>query len=397
MNMIYHRPVALSLLGWLTALILACADVCPLAAAHWPCWMGPLRNGCSPETGLLASWPKEGPKLLWKAAGGDGYSALVVAHGMAFAMVQHDGAAFVLALDAAKGTKLWETKVGGSYKNQWGHGPRSTPAINYKNIYVQLANGLLACLDMDKGNIVWSIDLLKEFSSKNITWGLSASPLVEGDLVYAIPGGKGAGVVALNKRTGQLVWKTGGDRPAYATPVPITVAGQKQIVFFTASGLLATNPENGKELWRVPWKTDFDCNNCTPLPIGKDLLFVTSGESVGCAMLKLSGTGPEVLWESKGKKSVMMNYWANSIAFEGHLYGVSGDCPSGASGEKKFALNCVDLNTGELKWSQKNFGKAAIIFVDGHLYMTAEKGRRRAGPRQPDKIRRKGTNDTTGR
>ena len=165
------------------------------------------------------------------------------------------------------------------------------------------------------------------------------------------------------------MWKTGDDRPGYATPMPISAGGQKQILFFTATGLLAVNPETGKEFWRVPWKTEFDCNICTPLPIGKDLLFVSSGEEVGCTMFKLSGAGPEVLWQSKGKKSVMMNYWANAVASGGHLYGISGEF-----NETKMDLNCVDLNTGKLKWSKKNFGKAAITLADGHLFITTKKG-----------------------
>jgi outer membrane protein assembly factor BamB len=366
------------------ALILTVVSFTPLTAADWPCWLGPQRNGSSPETGLLTAWPKDGPKLLWKVPGGDGYSSVAVAQGRAVTQVQHDGAEFVLALDAVKGTKLWETKVGNLYKNSYGNGPRSTPALDGKNIYVQLPTGALACLDADMGKILWSVDLFKEFNSKNISWGLSASPLVEGDLVYAIPGGQGAGVVALNKMTGKLVWKTGDDRPGYATPMPVTVEGQKQIVFFTATGLLSTNPETGKEFWRVPWATEFDCNICTPLPIGKDMLFVSSGEEVGCVMYKLTAAGPKVLWESKGKKSVMLNYWANAVAFDGHLYGLSGEF-----NEKKMDLNCVDLNTGELKWSKKNFGKAAITLADGHLFITTKKGDLVLVPANPKKYEEK--------
>jgi outer membrane protein assembly factor BamB len=351
------------------AVLLLAITISPLAAADWPYWLGPMRNGSSPETGLLTTWPVAGPKMLWKVVGGDGYSTVAVSMGKAVTLVQHDGAAFVLGLDAANGTKLWETRVAGEYKNQYGDGPRSTPTFDGKKIYVQLPTGPLACLAAENGEIVWSVDLLKEFGAKNITWGLSASPFVDGGLVYALAGGKGAGVVALDKMTGKLVWKTGDDKPGYATPMPITVDGKKQIVFFTASGLLATSPDQGKELWRVPWTTEFDCNICTPLPIGKDQLFVTSGEENGCAMYKLAAAGPNIVWESKGKGSVMMNYWANSVVSGGYLYGISGEF-----NEMKMDLNCVDLNTGDLKWSKKNFGKAAITLADGHLFITTKKG-----------------------
>jgi outer membrane protein assembly factor BamB len=349
-------------------LIATFALALPLAAADWPNWLGPNRNGSSPETGLLTIWPATGPKVLWKVAGGDGYSTVSVAQGRAITLVQHDGAQFVLALDAAKGTKLWETKIAAGYKNPYGDGPRATPSIEGKLVYVQSVSGPLVCLEVEKGEIVWSVDLLKEFGAKNLQWGLSASPFVDGDLVYALPSAKGAGVAAFNKTTGKLAWKTADDQAGYATPIAVTVAGQKQIIFFTAVGLLAVTADQGKELWRVPWKTEFDCNICTPLLIGNDQLFVTSGEEVGCTLFKLSAAAPEVIWESKGKKSVMRSYWANSVIQDGYLYGLSGEF------DKRIDLNCVEVKTGKLMWSQQGFGKGTLTLADGHLFITTKKG-----------------------
>jgi outer membrane protein assembly factor BamB len=341
----------------------------PMWAADWPNWLGPNRNGSSPETGLLTTWPKAGPKLLWKVPGGDGYSTVAVANGQAITQVQHDGTEFVLALDAVKGTKLWETKVAAEYKNSFGDGPRATPTIEGKSVYIYSPSGTLACLETEKGEIVWSVNLLKEFGGKKTTYGLSASPFIDGDLVYVLPGGKGAGVAAFNKKTGKLAWKAGDDASAYATPMAVKVGDQKQIIFFTARGLLAVTPDQGAEIWRVAWPTEYDCNICTPLLVGKDLLFVTSGEGNGCTMFKLSAAAPEVAWESKGPKSVMLNYWANAVEHNGNLYGISGEFH-----EKKMDVNCVDLKTGKLKWSEKGFGKAAVTLADGHLWITTKKG-----------------------
>ena len=366
---------------WIAFFILTAS----VGAADWPNWLGPNRNGSSPETGLLTKWPAAGPKVLWKYPGGDGYSTVAVVKGRAITQVQHDNAEFVLALDAAKGTKLWETRIADAYMNQFGDGPRATPTIDGTSIYVYSPSGLLACLDFTKGDIVWSINLLTEFGGKKTDYGLSASPLVEGDLVYAIPGGKGAGVAAFNKTTGKLVWKTGDDPSAYASPMAVTVAGQKQIIFFTATGLLAVTADQGKELWRVPWHTDYDCNICTPLLVGKDWLFVTSGEEVGCAMFKLSAAAPEIAWESKGPKSVMMNYWANAVEHNGYLYGISGEF-----NEKKMDLNCVDAKTGKLMWSKKNMGKAAVTLADGHLWISTKKGDLVLVPANPMKYEEKG-------
>lgn len=352
----------LLLLALVGALVSSCR------AADWPNWLGPNKNGSSPETGLLTAWPAKGPAVLWKVPGGDGYSTVVVAKGRAITQVQHDGSEFVVALDAATGKRLWETKIAPEYKNQFGDGPRATPTIEGDSVYVYSPSGLLACLGADKGGITWSVNLLSEFKSKAVTYGLAASPYVEGDLVYVLPGGKGAGVAAYNKKTGKLAWKHGDDPSAYSTPISVDAGGQKQIIFFTVTGLLSVTPE-GKELWRVPWKTGFDCNICTPLLIGKDMLFVSSGEGVGCAMFKLSATAPEIVWESKGDNSVMLNYWANAVEHNGYLYGISGEF-----NEKLMHLNCVDAKTGKLMWSQKNIGKAAVTLADGHLWITTKKG-----------------------
>jgi outer membrane protein assembly factor BamB len=339
----------------------------PVAAADWPQWLGPARNGSSPEKGLLTDWPATGPNVLWKVPGGDGYSSVAVVGNRAYTLVQRDGGEWVVALDAASGKEQWAKKIAAAFKNSYGNGPRSTPAIDGGLVYVQSVTGPLVCLKADDGSIVWQHNLLGEFGAKNITWGLAASPLIDGNLVLAIPGAAGAGVAAFDKHNGKPVWKLGDDKAAYASPVAVTVGGQRQLIFFTAAGVLGSSAD-GKELWRVPWKTEFDCNICTPLVLG-DNLFVTSGEQVGCAMFRLSpGGAPEVVWQSKGKKGVMTNYWANSIAYEGYLYGLSGEF------DKRIDLNCVDAKTGKLAWSQEDFGKGAITLADGHLFITTKKG-----------------------
>jgi outer membrane protein assembly factor BamB len=347
--------------------LVLCAVVLPTPAADWPNWLGPARNGSSPEKGLLTDWPAAGPKVLWKVPGGDGYSSVAVVGNRAYTLVQRAGAEFAIALDTATGTEKWAQKLAPAYKNSYGNGPRSTPTIDGGLVYAQSVSGPLVCLNADDGNIVWQHDLLKDFGAKNISWGLSASPVIDGNLVLAVPGGKGAGVAAFDKKTGKLAWKLGDDKAAYASPIGVTVAGQRQFVFFTASSLFAVSPA-GKELWRVAWPTELDCNICTPLVIGEHL-FVSSGEGIGCAMFRLSAGGaPEVAWESKGPTSVMINYWANSVEHQGYLYGLAGEF------DKKIHLNCVDAKTGKLMWSQKDFGKGAITFADGHLFMTTKSG-----------------------
>jgi len=272
------------------------------------------------------------------------------------------------AWNVADGKELWQSRIGPAFKNSYGNGPRSTPAIDGEHVYVQSVSGPLVCLKADSGASVWERNILKDFAAKNITWGLSASPLIDGNHVLAIPGGAGAGIAAFDKKTGKLAWKLGDDKAAYASPVAVNVAGAKQLVFFTAAGLVGVSPGEGSELWRMPWPTEFDCNIATPLPIG-DKIFVSSGEEVGCALLQLKGNGaPAVAWESKGKGSVMINYWANSVHHHGYLYGLAGEF------SKVIHLNCVDAKTGKLMWSKKAFGKASVTLADGHLFLVTKKG-----------------------
>lgn len=349
----------------LSSLLFGCLAA---GAADWPQWLGPNRNGVCGEKNLLTSWPKNGPKVLWKVKGGDGYSTIAVVGNRAYTLVQRSGKEWAIALNAKNGKQLWQTPLGPAYKNDYGSGPRSTPTVEKGRVYVQSVTGPLVCLNADSGKIIWQHHLLKEFKIKNITWGLSSSPLVDGHLVFAIPGAKNAAVAAFDKKTGDLVWKTGSAKAAYSSPVAVNVGGMKQIVFFNAAGLLAVEPKTGKKLWHIPWKTEFDCNICTPLVLG-DRLFVTSGEKVGCAMLQLSASGPpDTDWKSGGRKSVMMNYWANSVYHDGYLYGLSGEF------NKRVDLHCVNAKTGKLKWSKPGFGLGAMTLADGHLFITTKKG-----------------------
>ena len=254
--------------------------------------MGPRSDGTSAEKGIATTWPEAGPKLLWKIAGGDGYSAIAVRRRSSRSRwSSRQGKEVVVALNAGSGKELWSTPMGPAFKNVNGSGPRATPWIEEDRVYVQSVTGPVACLDIKSGEIVWQKNLLTEFGAKNITWGLSASPVIAGDLVLAIPGAKNAGVAAFDKKTGDVVWKTGSDKAAYASPVVADVGGQKQAIFFTAVGLLGVTLDKGAELWRVAWPAEFDCNIATPLLLPGNKLFVSSGEGNGCALLELQASG----------------------------------------------------------------------------------------------------------
>jgi outer membrane protein assembly factor BamB len=146
------------------------------------------------------------------------------------------------------------------------------------------------------------------------------------------------------------------------------VGGKRQAIFFTATKLWGVDRSSGKELWSVPWEIEYQVNICTPLVIGKRL-FVSTGEKAGCALFEPQPQGPpKVIWEKKGPKSTMLNYWANAVVRGKYLYGLSGEF------DKVIDLNCVELETGNLVWSKKKFGKGAITLAAGHLFITTKSG-----------------------
>jgi outer membrane protein assembly factor BamB len=338
-----------------------------LGAADWPQFLGPNRNGSSPETGLLTKWGAEGPKVVWKVEGGEGYSGIAVVRGSLYTVVQRSGEEVLLSLDVKNGKEVWKRSLGPAYKNQYGDGPRSTPTVDGERLFVQSATGGLFCVEAATGKVLWQHDLFKEYKAKNLSWGVSASPLVDGDLVMTMPGDPG-GVVAFNKQTGKQVWKTADDKAGYSSPVTMTAGGKKQAIFFTAVGVLAVEPADGKELWRVPWKTEYDVNIATPLVIG-DRVFVSSGENVGCAMLAPAASGPpKVLWEDKGPKSVMKSYWATAVYHDKHIYGCSSEHDPPAF------IRCVNAETGKEVWSTNRFPMCNLTLTDGHLYIVTVPG-----------------------
>lgn len=338
-----------------------------LWSADWPHWLGPMRNGSSPEKGLLTKWPESGPRLLWKVEGGEGYSSVAVAADRAYTLVQRNDRELVLCLDVESGRTLWSYDIGPGFHNEYGSGPRSTPAIDQDRVYITSVNGPVLCLDAKTGKPIWQRDLLKEFGGKRITWGMSASPVVEEDLVLVIPGAPGASIAALRKKDGATLWKSGNDHAAYASPNLATIKGRKIALFFTASGLNGVDFLTGTPLWTIPWKTDYGCNICTPLVV-QDLVFIGSGEQMGCAVYRLSESRPQLVWESRGPRSVLKTYWANAVHLDGYLYGISGEFTGPLN------LNCVDLKTGRPIWSQPRFGKAALTLADGHLFVVTKSG-----------------------
>jgi outer membrane protein assembly factor BamB len=358
---------------------LAHAELPPLApvtvqAGAWPQWRGPNRDGVSPETGFLAAWPPEGPRVLWKQLVGRGFSSVVIAGGRLYTMEEDAGAAdppsrheAVVCLDAGTGNVLWRFRYPCDFDERFGSGPRSTPAVDGEFVYTIGPTGILHCLRADTGEKVWRHDLLDEFHGRRPQYGVAFSPLVEGDLVYAMPGGpNGSAVAAFHKRTGALVWKALDDPVGYSSPLAVTAAGVRQILFFTDAALVSLAPEDGRLYWRYPWKTEGGFNIATPVAFG-NYVFISSGYGKGCGLLEISADADGCLRACRVyEHNRMRNHFASSVRCCDYLYGFD-----------MTDLACMDLRTGAIAWREngaRTFRKGSLMAADGRLLILGEDG-----------------------
>ncbi len=217
-----------------------------LAAADWPQWRGPARDGRVTESNLLKLWPAEGPKHLWQAEGlGEGYSSYAIANGKLYTQGQKDNAQWVLCFDALSGKQIWKVEAGSYYPQDRGPGPRGTPTLDGDTLYSLSADGTLVSLAAATGKQNWTMNILDKFGGRNIHWGLSESPLVDGNRLIVQPGGPDHAVVALEKTTGKPLWHAGSDPAGYSSAIAFDFGGLRNIVAFTARGAIGFNAANG--------------------------------------------------------------------------------------------------------------------------------------------------------
>ena len=333
-----------------------------LSAADWPQWRGPNRDDHSPDKGLLQSWPKEGPKQVWLNENvGLGYAGFAVADGRLFTMGLREGQEFLIALDAGTGKELWAAPAGPRYPNNWGDGPRMTPTVDGDRVYAVGGQGQLVCVSAKDGKAVWSKSLVQDLGGKLQDWGYTESPLVVGDLVVCTPGGSQGTMAGLDKKTGEVVWRTKEitDNAQYASPILVRHAGKLQVIQLVMKKVFGVDPKDGKVLWQH----DFPGRVAViPTPIySQGIVYVTAGYGVGCAAVKLGDDNSVTPLYSDNK--VMKNHHGGVVLVDGHLYGHS----DGAG------WACQELSTGKEVWLHKGFGKGAVHYADGRLYCLDER------------------------
>jgi outer membrane protein assembly factor BamB len=333
----------------------------------WPQWQGPSRTAISHETGLLKTWPKDGPPLAWKATGlGDGYSTPSVAGGRVFTMGNREGTEYVLALDEKGGKEVWATATGPVRANGGGYaGPRCTPTVDGDLLYALGLNGDLVCLESATGELRWKKDLRKDFDGRPGGWGYSESPLVDGDRLIVTPGGKAATLVALDKKTGDTVWKAQvpqGDGAAYSSVIAADLDGQRQYIQFLSRGVVGVAAADGKFLWRYDRPHNGTANCSTPL-YQDGCVFAASGYGTGGGLARLEKAGDKVTAVEVFFTKKMQNHHGGMVLQDGHIYG-----------SNEGQLTCLDFKTGTVKWEDRKPGKGSIAVADGQIYYRNEGG-----------------------
>jgi outer membrane protein assembly factor BamB len=329
-------------------------------AQDWPQWRGPNRDGISKETGLLKQWPAEGPSPVWKAVGaGRGYSSFSIANGRLYTMGLRGDREFVIAFDIANGKEVWATPHGGAFRNDRGDGPRGTPTIDGDRLYALGGNGDLTCLETRTGKIVWTKNVLREFGASNTNWGISESPLVMGNKVMVNAGGKNASIVALNKDSGAVIWKSQSDEAGYSSAIPLQVNGGTQVVFFTAQRALGLDVNDGRLLWEYGKPANNVANVATPIARG-NRVFISSdyGTGGGVVEIKADGHAQEIYFTKD-----MRNHHSSSVLVGDYLYGFSSS-----------VLTAMKFDTGEIAWRDRSVGKGSLVYADGNLYCFSENG-----------------------
>lgn len=382
-----------------------------LQANDWPQWQGLHRDAISQETGLMKTWPSDGPELAWRVTDlGGGDSTPSIADGRIFGMSNRGEDEVVWALSEKNGEPLWVSKLGPAYDQdmpQSKEGPGCTPTVDGKLLFVMGMAGNVACLNVEDGSIVWQRDLKEDFGGTVPRWSYRESPLIDGEKMIVTPGGNKATIVALDKSTGKTLWQTktqeeeaqpeaapmreepregpprgegrsrgrrgfgrGGPRPdaAYASAIAIDFEGQRQYVQLTAKALVGVAADDGELLWKYDRPANAMGINCSTPVYHDGLVFAASAYGNGGGAVKLNKSDDGTIEaEEVYFTSNMQNHHGGMVVVDGALYGANGGNGGGF-------LACLDYQTGDVLWRERSAQKGALAMADGLLYLRTEEG-----------------------
>ncbi len=346
-----------------------------LEGRYWTGYRGPGSAGRYDEMAVIEEWPPDGPPLLWKQPIGEGWSSFAVADGAAFTLERRRDREVVAAYDLTDGRELWTASWQSRFAEQADRdGPRSTPVWDAGRVYALGAAGDLVALDAATGDRLWQRDILEENDAGNITWGVSASPIVAGDLVVTMPGaGNGHAIVAYDKAHGEPRWHALSDAASYTTPMAVTLAGRPQLLAVTASRAVGLDLSDGSLLWEHPWATNMGINAAQPIVVGENRFMLSAGYDHGAVMVEIQPEGERLAARAVWETNRMKNKLSSSVYYDGHLYGLD-----------EGILACLDAATGELRWKSGRYGHGQLLLAQGSLIVLTEEGELALVEAKPD-------------
>ncbi len=355
------------------------------SAEDWTQYRGPSFDGKSSEKLPSTSFPGGGPRVAWKVPSPNGFSSFTVADGMAFTLeTANVGGAqreALVARNATNGKVGWSLPLGaadyghnggdaGTRDNKGGDGARSTPAFKDGKVYVMTADLGLLCADAKTGKRIWAVDLGAKHAGVNIKWKNAASPIIDGDLVFVAGGGSGQALIAFNKDSGKVAWKTQDDLMTHATPTVTDLHSVRQVIFFTQKGLVSLKTDTGSVLWRYDFP--FQVSTASSPVVAGDIVYCSAGYGVGAGAVKVEKTGAKFtaseIYRVRGNKD-LANHWSSPIHHEGYLYGMFQFKEYGEG-----PVKCVDVKTGKIMWEKEGFGPGNVTYADGHFIALTDAG-----------------------
>jgi outer membrane protein assembly factor BamB len=353
----------------------------------WPGFRGGDRLATVPNAKIQSNWETNPPKLVWSQPCGGGYSSFAIANGFLVTLEQLGDQEALVCYEAATGKIAWKHSWKAAFRESTGgDGPRSTPTIHEGHVYALGATGHFVCVDGATGQEKWSKELLE--GNSNVQWAMSGSPLVVDDLVIINPGAqkessKGKALRAYHRLTGELVWQSGNYRTGYCSPQLATISGVRQILIFDGHGFAGYALENGAELWRKPWRTNYDINVAQPIPLGDDCFFISSGYGTGSAVVQISKKNEQwthrELWR---ENRVLLSKFSSPVRRGDYIYGLSDGW-----------MECVNVQTGESEWKDKReqnkgaaYGHGQVLLCGDRILVLSEFGELILLEATPDKL-----------
>jgi outer membrane protein assembly factor BamB len=359
--------------------------------SDWPAFLGPTGDGKSRETGFFVDGRVRGAKVLWHREIGSGYAMPSVSRGRLFQFSRYGDRNRLECLRAETGEPLWDFDYATDYEDLYGYegGPRCCPVVDDDRVSIMGAEGLLHCLSVVDGRVIWKVDTAQQFGVVQNFFGVGSTPVVEGDLLIANIGGSPAqgrgvppgqldrvqgddsGVVAFDTRTGAVRYRFSDELASYASPTLATIAGRRWGFVFARGGLIGFDPLTGRQDFHFPWRATIleSVNAANPVVVGSEVL-ISETYGPGAALLSVQPGGCDVVWqdEPRTRRKILQSHWSTPIHHEGHIYACSGRNVGDAQ------LRCIEWKTGEVKWSEAGLGRSSLLLVDGHFFCLLENG-----------------------